>query len=114
MSSDHPLPKGAIELDLGELLLALARDKLIFTHKGAREHYTLHLKKAYTDFFGKRRRWQSRTDNANIAAIVFATRTLFSLLGSLHLIAPSRHRHLPRGTELAHRHMGFTPEFRCE
>lgn len=43
MSSDHPLPKGANGLDLGELVLALARDKLIFTPKGAREHYTLHL-----------------------------------------------------------------------
>ena len=43
MPSDHPLPKGAYGLDLGELVLALARDKLIFTPKGAREHYTLHL-----------------------------------------------------------------------
>lgn len=43
MSSNHPLPKGANGLDLGGLVLALARDKLIFTPKGAREHYTLHL-----------------------------------------------------------------------
>jgi len=43
MSSDHPLPKGASGLGLGELVLALARDMLIFTPKGAREHYTLHL-----------------------------------------------------------------------
>ena len=88
MSSNHPLPKGANGLDLGELVLALARDKLIFTPKGAREHYTLHLTETYTDFFGKRRRLQSRTDNASITAIVFATRTRLSLLASLNLIAP--------------------------
>lgn len=37
-----PLPKGANRLDIGELVLAFARDKLVFTPKGMREHYTLH------------------------------------------------------------------------
>lgn len=42
-AQDSPLPKSVNGFDLGELVLALAKDKLVFTPKGAREHYTLHL-----------------------------------------------------------------------
>ncbi len=42
-SPHDPLPKGANGLDLGALVLAFARDKLVFTPKGLPEHYTLHL-----------------------------------------------------------------------
>ena len=42
-SQGPALPKGVNGIDLGELVLVLARNKLVFTPKGTREHYTLHL-----------------------------------------------------------------------
>ena len=39
----NPLPHGARGIALGELILVLARDKIIWTSPAAREHFTLHL-----------------------------------------------------------------------
>jgi hypothetical protein len=40
--SDHRLPHGAKRIDLGDAVVALARDKIVLTRKTATEHFTLH------------------------------------------------------------------------
>lgn len=63
----------------------------------------------YTAFFGNYRRWRSRTDNANIIALVFATRTLLSLLASPYLSNPKLPSEPPTWRRARAQHMGFTP-----